>query len=174
MACSYQRQKFTDYDVQFLEAIANILSQAIEQHRSQEELRLLASAVHNAQDSILITNTNLKSPGPEIVFVNPAFTRMTGYSASEAIGNTPRMLQGPDTDPKVLDRLREDLSAGRVFYGETINYRKDGTEFYNGWHIEPIYDSKGEVTHYLAIQRDITDRKKAEEQLYYRRCTFLG
>ncbi|MGK7901376.1 MAG: EAL domain-containing protein [Hormoscilla sp.] len=167
LACSRQRQKFTDYDVQFLEAIAKILSQAIEQHRSQEELRLLASAVHNAQDSILITNTNLKSPGPEIVFVNPAFTRMTGYSAEDAIGKTPRMLQGRDTDPKVLDRLRQDLSAGRVFYGEAINYRKDGTAFYNGWHIEPIYDSKGEVTHYLAIQRDITDRKKAEEQLYY-------
>ncbi len=167
LACSRQRQKFTDYDLQFLEAIAKILSQAIEQHRSQEELRLLASAVHNAQDSILITNTNLKSPGPEIVFVNPAFTRMTGYTAQEAIGKTPRMLQGPETDPKVLDRLRQDLSAGRVFYGETINYRKDGTAFYNGWHIEPIYDSKGEVTHYLAIQRDITDRKKAEDQLYY-------
>lgn len=167
LACSYQRQKFTDYDVQFLEAIATILSQAIEQQRSQEELRLLASAVHHAQDSILITTTNLKSPGPEIVFVNPAFTRMTGYSAEDAIGKTPRILQGPDTDPKVLDRLRQDLSAGRVFYGEAINYRKDGKAFYNGWHIEPIYDIQGEVTHYLAIQRDITDRKKAEEQLYY-------
>ena len=162
-----QPQPFSGDDAQFLEAIADILARAIAQQRSLERLRLLASAVQHAEESILITTTELTPPGPQIVFVNPAFTKITGYPASEAIGKTPRILQGPQTDRSVLKRLRKDLLEGRVFYGEVINYRKDGTPFYNEWHIEPIRDDLGKVTHYLGMQRDITQRKQAEERLYY-------
>lgn len=158
---------FSAEERDFTQTIANVLAQAIERQRADEQLRLLASAVHSAQDSILITTTLLDNPGPKIVFVNPAFTRMTGYTAAEVIGQTPRLLQGPKTDPAVLQRLRENLQQGKVFYGETVNYRKDGSEFYNGWHIEPIRDSRGEISHYLAIQRDITESKQAEERLRY-------
>ena len=162
-----QEYSFDREDLRFLEDIGDILAQAISQQRSQEQLRLLASAVQHAEESILITTTQMNEPGPEIIFVNPAFTKMTGYSAQEAIGKTPRILQGPQTDRSVLDRLRKDLSQRQVFYGEAINYRKDGTPFYNEWHIEPILDSLGNNTHYLAIQRDVTKRKQAEERLYY-------
>ncbi|MGE5659214.1 MAG: EAL domain-containing protein [Actinomycetota bacterium] len=167
VAHSTSQRQFTQDDIHFLQAIANLLAQAIERHRSEEQMRLLASAVHYAQDSILITTTQLKQPGPEIVFVNPAFTKMTGYTAAEVIGKTPRILQGPKTESAVLERLRYNLTHGEVFYGEAINYRKDGTEFYNGWHIEPIHDSHGEISHYLAIQRDISDRKRTEETLLH-------
>ncbi|MGC9503524.1 putative bifunctional diguanylate cyclase/phosphodiesterase [Baaleninema sp.] len=130
-------------------------------------MRLLAAAVHHAEESILITTPTLDRPGPRIVFVNPAFTKLTGYTAEEAIGRTPRMLQGPKTDRAVLKRLRKTLERGDIFYGEAVNYRKDGTEFYNEWHIEPILDQTGRITHYLAIQRDVTARRHAENQLRY-------
>lgn len=135
--------------------------------QNDPQLRLLAAAVHHAEDSILITTTALDLPGPEIVFVNPAFTKLTGYTAEDAIGKTPRILQGPKTDREMLGRLRKTLERGEIFYGEAINYRKDGTPFYNEWHIEPICDEAGNVTHYLAIQRDVTARRYAENELRY-------
>lgn len=166
-AHSKKKRRFAQDDIHFLQAIANVLAQAIERHRAEEQMRLLASAVNSAEDSILITTTHLQLPGPEIVFVNSAFTKMSGYTAAEVIGLTPRILQGPKTDQAVLERLRQNLAQGEVFYGEAINYRKDGTEFYNGWHIEPIRDGRGEISHYLAIQRDITDRKRSEAELLH-------
>jgi diguanylate cyclase (GGDEF)-like protein/PAS domain S-box-containing protein len=134
---------------------------------NEEQLTLLAAAVHSAHDSIVITTTELDYPGPEIVFVNQAFTKMTGYQPSEIIGKTPRILQGPNTDRTVFKNLKQLLRSGKVFFGETINYRKDGTEFYNQWHIESITNSEGDVTHYLAIQRDVTDKINAQKKLVY-------
>ncbi|MEB3887179.1 EAL domain-containing protein [Lyngbya sp. CCY1209] len=132
-----------------------------------EQLKLLAAAVCFAEDSVVITSSNLEFPGPEIVFVNRAFTRMTGYRSEDALGQTPRILQGEKTDRAALERMKADLKAGRVFYGEAINYRKDGTEFVNEWHIEPIYNDRKQITHYVAIQRDITGRKQEEARLIY-------
>ncbi len=135
--------------------------------KAEEQLRLLAAAVEHAEDSILITSTEMTFPGPEIVFVNRAFTKMTGYTAQEVLGQSPRILQGSKTERAVLDRLRQNLGEEKIFYGEAINYRKDGTEFYNEWHIEPIRNSTNQITHYLAIQRDITQRKQMEAKLRY-------
>lgn len=102
-----------------------------------EHLKLLATAVCCAEDSVVITSANLEFPGPEIVFVSKAFTRMTGYGPTEAIGQTPRIWQGEKTDRTIWERMKLDLKAVGVFYGQTINYRKDGREFVNEWHIEP-------------------------------------
>ncbi|BAQ66099.1 bifunctional diguanylate cyclase/phosphodiesterase [Geminocystis sp. NIES-3709] len=136
-------------------------------NNNEEQITLLAAAVHSAHDSIVITTTELDYPGPEIVFVNKAFSQMTGYQPSEIIGKTPRILQGPNTDRKVFKNLKTLLRNGQVFFGEAINYRKDGTEFYNQWHIEPITNSEGELTHYLAIQRDVTDKINTRKKLIY-------
>jgi PAS domain S-box-containing protein len=133
--------------------------------QAEELLRLLNSAVLQSKESILITDPELDSPGPRIVFVNPAFTRMTGYSTEEVIGKSPRMLQGPRTDRAVLERLRRNLTRGEVFEGEAINYGKDGREFYLEWQVAPLRDAEGEITHFVAIQRDITLRKQSEEAL---------
>lgn len=124
--------------------------------------KLLASVVHFSEDSIIVTDKDLDSPGPHIVYVNPGFTRMTGYLPEEVIGKTPRILQGPKTDPAVLKHLRRTLEEGKVFFGQAVNYRKDGSEFWNEWHIEPIRDDDGQVTHFIAIQHDITERKNNE------------
>jgi PAS domain S-box-containing protein len=133
-----------------------------EQKRAERSLQLLNSAVMQSKESILITEALLEVPGPRIIFVNPAFTAMTGYAAEEVLGKTPRLLQGPHTDRAVLRRLRKTLQAGDHFEGETINYRKDGTEFLLEWQIAPIRTAAGVTTHFVAIQRDITERRKGE------------
>jgi len=91
---------------------------------------------------------------------------MTGYNEEEVIGKTPRILQGPRTDKATLSRLRHDLERGKVFSGETINYRKDGKEFNLEWQIAPLRNTAGKITNFVAIQRDITERKRLEAQLF--------
>jgi len=145
--------------------ITGIASDITERKRAEEELRLLGSAVEQSKESIVITDAELDLPGPRILFVNPAFTQMTGYTAAEAIGKTPRILQGPHTDKTVLRRLRQNLERGEVFAGEAINYRKDGKEFNLEWQIAPLRNAGGKITHFVAIQRDITERKRLEAQL---------
>ena len=126
---------------------------------------LIETAVQQSHDAVVITTADLEYPGPTIVFVNEAFTKLTGYAPEEIIGRSPRILQGPKTSRSILDMLREHLSNGRPYLGETVNYRKDGTEFFTEWHITPVRDSEGTVTHFFSIQRDISNRKSAEEHL---------
>ena len=140
-------------------------AQIAERKQTEESLRLLGSAVEQSKESILITDAQLDLPGPRIVFVNPAFTQMTGYTAGEIIGKTPRILQGPNTDRAVRERLRQTLARGEAFHAEAINYRKDGTEFAIEWDIAPIRNARGTLTHFVSIQRDMTGRKRLEEQL---------
>lgn len=140
-------------------------AEAATRERARESLQLLGAAVEQSKESIIITDAQLDLPGPKIQFVNPAFTAMTGYPAAEALGKTPRMLQGPRTDKAVTERLRQCLEKGEVFAGETINYRKDGTAYFVEWQVAPVRDAGGKTTHFMAIQRDITARKQAEEQL---------
>lgn len=136
-----------------------------ERKRDEEQLMLLQAAVTQADDAIMITDARLDAPGPSIVFVNPALTRMTGYSAEELIGNNPRLLQGPKTERAVLDQLRHALSTGGRFHGRAVNYRKDGSEFLLEWHITPIRRQDQVITHYVAVQRDVTEQVQAETTL---------
>src|SRR5262245_53951184 len=107
----------------------------------------------------------LDPPGPQIVYVNPAFTKMTGYALEEVIGKTPHILQGPKTDRSVLVRLCKDCAEGKVFHGETVNYRKDGSEFHLEWTAGPVRDECSKVTHFAAAQQDVTGRWQVEEEL---------
>lgn len=129
---------------------------------SEKNLQLLESSIREDYDSILITELDLEAPGPKIVYVNDGFTRLTGYTREEVVGKTPRILQGPKTDRDVLERLKKSLQEGKSFFGQTINYRKDGTEFVNQWDIHPLYNEKGEITHWVSYQHDISKRKRAE------------
>lgn len=136
-----------------------------ERQRAEESARFLGSAVEQSKESIVITDAELDLPGPRIIFVNPSFTQMTGYTAEECMGKSPRILQGPRTDRAVLNRLRQNLQRGEIFAGEAINYRKDGTEFDLEWQIAPLRKPDGTITHFVAIQRDITERKRLEALL---------
>jgi PAS domain S-box-containing protein len=115
-------------------------------------------------EGILVTGPHLDQPGPLIEYVNPSFARMTGYESHELIGRTPRILQGPNTDRAVLDRLREALTAGQPFRGEAVNYRKDGTEYVVEWLITPVLEPDGRISRWVSAQRDITERRMAEAQ----------
>ncbi len=136
-----------------------------EKDRAEKSLGLLENAIRSDYDSIVVTTLELDKPGPEIVYVNDGFTSMTGYSREEAIGNSPRMLQGEKTDRAVLDRLKKRLREGHSFFGHTVNYRKDGTEFINQWDIHPLTNNEGEITHWVSYQHDITERKRSEKRV---------
>jgi PAS domain S-box-containing protein len=116
---------------------------------------LFEAACEHAFESVLITTGNEGEGGYPIVYVNQAFTAMTGYEADEVIGKSPGILQGPKTDSAVIERLASDLSAGRTFHGQAVNYRKDGSEFMLEWKVTPFADAQGEITHLISVQREV-------------------
>jgi len=118
--------------------------------------RLLKASIEESFNSIIITEAGIGYP---IIYVNPAFCELTGYGSHEVVGKSPSILQGPKTDQKVLERLNADLSQGRVFHGRAINYRKDGTEFMMEWKIAPVHNEKNDITHYVAIQRNVSGKE---------------
>jgi PAS domain S-box-containing protein len=136
------------------------------QEKEEFELssKFFKKAVENAIDSIVITGPDLDSPGPRIVYVNPAFTKMTGYGYSEAVGKSPRFLQGKNTDKDILRKVGRLLRRGKSVREEIINYRKDGSEYVIEWHIAPVF-SKGKIINWVSIQRDITYRKQLEKAI---------
>ena len=132
----------------------------------EEQLRLLELVVVNTNDSVLITEAEpIDPPGPRIVYVNPAFERMTGYSLEEVIAQTPRILQGAKTNRAELARIRAALQTWQPVRVDLINYRKDGSEFWVDLSIVPVADENGWFTHWVSVQRDISDRKQAEVEL---------
>jgi len=136
-----------------------------EKQQAEQSVDLLERAIKHDYDAIVITELNYEKPGPKIVYVNKGFCNMTGYSKEEVIGKTPRILQGPKTDRAVLDRLKKRLKEGQSFFGQAVNYKKDGSEFVNQWDIHPLTNDDGEITHWVSYQHDITERKRAEKTL---------
>ena len=129
---------------------------------------LLEPIVDEISDIIIITTVNEHPDGKsdlEIVFVNPAFTRMTGYAAQEVIGRRPGFLQGPDTDPEERRRIGEALRARQPVRSQVLNYAKDGRPYWLDMKIIPLADETGIVTHFAAVERDITDQKATEKRL---------
>jgi PAS domain S-box-containing protein len=136
-----------------------------ERQQKEQELRLSNQAIAASSDGIVIADAR-KADMP-ITYVNPAFERLTGYEAQEVIGKNCRFLQGKDTDQPGLDELREAVREGKGCKVILSNYRKNGTLFWNELSISPIYDADGNLTHFVGIQSDITDRKVAQEALHY-------
>jgi len=133
--------------------------------QTQAKMELLKAAVESANDAVIITEAQLDAPGPRIEYVNPAFCSMTGYDPLEILGKTPRILQGPKTDRSLIQRIRSDLRDTQSFHGETVNYRKDGTEYFVEWRITALRDEVGEVMYWVAIQRDVTGRVHNDQTL---------
>ena len=129
------------------------------------QFQLLKTAIEESNESVIIMTAQLDPPGPQIVYVNLAFTKMTGYALEDVIGKTPHILQGPKTNRAVISQFCKDCVTGKVFYGETINYRKDRSEIFLDWHVGPVRNACGEVTYFAAALRDVTERRRAEEEL---------
>lgn len=131
-----------------------------ENQRVKDEVWLKTRAMEAAVDGISLSDPS--QPDNPLIYVNPSFERMTGYTRDEAIGRNCRFLQGPDTDPLAIAEIRSALSEERSCLVTLLNYRKDGTPFWNEFSISPIHDERGKVVSFVGIQTDITARMQAE------------
>ncbi|MGB9631954.1 MAG: PAS domain S-box protein [Chloroflexaceae bacterium] len=148
------------------EGVAVYFRDVTRRRAMEDQLRLLEAAVARLNDIVMITEAApIDEPGPRIVFVNDAFERVTGYSRAEALGRTPRILQGPRTQRGELDRVRAALERCEYVSIRVINYKKFGCEFWNEFNIVPITNAEGACTHFVSIQRDVTEQLALEEQL---------
>lgn len=142
------------------------LTDLTETRRVDSRLRMFELAVENCLEPIVITEAEpIDLPGPRMVYVNKAFTEVTGYTREEALGQSPRILQGPKSQRKELDKIRVALTRWKTIKVELLNYRKDGTEFWVELGIFPVADETGWYTHWVAVQRDITQKKLFEETI---------
>lgn len=150
----------------FLGTVVDLTVRRALQHEVASNVALLESVVTHANDGVLITEADpINAPdGPRILYINPAFSAMSGYSLAEICGKTPRILQGPKTDRRELDRLRDALKAWKPVRAELVNYAKNGAEFHIEVDISPVARPDGSFTHWVAIQRNITERREQAEQ----------
>jgi PAS domain S-box-containing protein len=154
-----------------IDGLVAVVADITTQKRQEEQVRLLQSVVVNTNDAVVITaaepinQESIDHLGPQILYVNEAFTKITGYSPEEVLGKTPRILQGAKTDRAELAKIRSALAHWEVVTVEVINYRKDGSEFWNEFSIVPVTNKDGCYTHWIAIQRDTTSRRQAEQAL---------
>ena len=161
----HERHAPSPEELELAHACAHIAGIAIERQRAEHELKLLQTSVAHLNDLIVITEAEpVSEPGPKLLFVNDAFTRRTGYSLEEVLGRTPRLLQGPLTQRDELDRIRAALQAWQPVRAELINYTKSGEPFWLQLDIVPVADASGWYTHWVSVERDITDAKRAEAE----------
>ncbi|HEV2381097.1 MAG TPA: PAS domain S-box protein [Terriglobia bacterium] len=143
-----------------LTGASSIARDITERKRGEAENLRLAAAVEQAADGIMIT-------GPEgtIQYVNPAFTKMTGYASAEVLGRNPRLLKSDRHDAELYRQLWSTVLDGKTWHGEIVNRRKDGTLYTEETTITPVRDARGTITDFIAIKQDVTDRNRAQEAL---------
>lgn len=128
--------------------------------QGEKERKILLEAIE--QSYVIIVMTDLAG---HILYVNPTFENITGYSYGEVIGKNPRILKSGLTDPKIYEKMWAAITKGEIWQGEQINRRKDGSLYYEESRITPIYDSNKELKYFLAIKHDISERKLLELKL---------
>ena len=163
------------YEGEEFEGSVGILRDVSEEQRRREELETKRRAIDEAPVGIAITNPD-REDNP-MTYVNDRFVEMTGYDRDESIGANCRFLQGPDTDEETVAELRRAIDAGESTSVELLNYRKDGTEFWNRVSIAPIRDADGSVTNWVGFQEDITafvERERALERQNERLDSFAS
>ncbi len=133
--------------------------------QTESQLRILQRSLEASSNGVVITDARL--PDHPILYVNPAFERITGYSEEEVVGRNCRFLQGPDRDESALTSLRQALEAGREAHAILRNIRKDGQVFWNHLFVSPVYDETGALSHYVGVQNDISEQKRQETELIY-------
>lgn len=145
--------------IAFEGTVQDITSRKVEEQR----LKLLESVITNTKDAVLITEAEpIDEPGPKIIYVNKAFTKMTGYEADEVIGKSPRILQGSKTDKQERAKLSKAIKNWQPYETTVINYKKTGEEFWVNFSISPVADESGWFTHWIAIQKDVTEQKNKD------------
>lgn len=121
------------------------------------DLHILITILEALELGVLVTG--LSEDDSPILYANASFERLTGYPRPELVGRNCRLLQGPESDPATVERIREAVRTGEFFDGEIVNYRKDGTSFLNRLRIHPVRAARGMVTHFVGIQSDVTSER---------------
>ena len=130
----------------------------------EDKALLFQAALDQSYNSVVITDANSTGDGPRIVYANPSFESMTGYSVTELTGKSPKILQGPLTDRRVIEEMRICMRTGKYFEGSTINYNKDGYPYNVEWSISPIKDQAGVIQYFISVQKNITAFIKAQQE----------
>ncbi|MEF8820856.1 MAG: PAS domain S-box protein [Halovenus sp.] len=146
-----------------ISAFVAVQTDITERKQREEALERRTQAIERAPVGITISDP-AQSDNP-LIYVNEAFEQLTGYTAAETTGRNCRFLQGENTDPDQVARLRAAIDAEEPVTVELRNYRKNGTEFWNQLTVAPVRDDSGEVVNYVGFQQDVTDRKQREKQL---------
>jgi polar amino acid transport system substrate-binding protein len=147
-------------------AIKRDISEAV---RTRTRLKLVETAIQETEQGILITDADPHGLGPTIQYVNAGFSRITGFSRDDAVGQRTGILRGPETDPEQIAQFTQALAAGTGFSME-INYRrKDGSPYLAELHYSPVHDDQGKQNHFIGLLSDIGPRKEAEEALRHAR-----
>lgn len=126
----------------------------------------MASALDALAEGVMVAEADLDAAGSVIVYVNPAWERMTGYAAAEAVGASARLLHGPATSTRVLERVRDALETDGETTFEVVAYRRDGTAFNMAAHVSPLRDGNGRLTHLVAVQRDVSGDRRTAARLH--------
>jgi PAS domain S-box-containing protein len=147
--------------IRMIGAIQDITKQKEEEQR----LKLLETVITQSKDSIIITEANFNNASiPKIIYVNPAFTIMSGYKSEEIIGKTPNLFKGPNSDKQEYKKLITALKNKEECLIETISYKKSKEEYWVRFSMIPIYNSENELSHWISIQRDVSEEKKQEKE----------
>ncbi|RME46608.1 MAG: PAS domain S-box protein, partial [Caldilineae bacterium] len=154
-----QPASFTPEDLELAWSVAGQVSGALAHAHAERERRLLATAIEQAAESVVITDS-----AGTILYVNPAFEAVTGYTRAEAIGRNPRILKSGKQDPAFYRHLWQTITAGEVWHGKFVNRHKDGSLFTEEATITPVRDAGGRITHFVAVKRNTTREEHLEEQ----------
>jgi len=129
-----------------------------QRRKREQDLLILSKAIKNASSSVIVTDVE-----GNIVYVNPSFTKLTGYEFEEAVGHNPRIIKSGLHDKGFYEELWKTIAGGQSWSGEILNRRNDGTRFWMAARISPVFDKHGKITHYVGVQNDITQKKELEQ-----------
>jgi len=148
-----------DHERTYLKKLPVTVENAIRRHKAEEQVRKLTRAVEQSPATVVITDTE-----GHIEYVNPKFTSLTGYTSDEVVGKNPRVLKSGKQSREFYEQLWTTILAGREWRGEFHNRKKDGELFWEFSSISPVRDRDGNVTHFVAVKEDVTERKQLEEE----------
>ena len=147
-------------EIVFLESVAHTLSGIVRRKQADERLHLQSVILETAANAIMVTDSKDK-----IIWTNPAFSQLTGYTPQEAAGSSMQILRSGEHDPEIYKSIYEQVMSGKVWHGELIDKRKDDTFFTNEQTTTPVMDENGQIAYFVSIMQDVTERKHAENEL---------
>ncbi|MFQ5613333.1 MAG: PAS domain S-box protein, partial [Anaerolineae bacterium] len=154
-------RRFSRQEIALVQSVADQMAGVLAQARLAQRHQLLSTAIEQASETVLITDVN-----DNIIYVNPAFERVTGYSPAEVIGRSPHFLASGKHDEAFFQEMRDTINAGQVWRGRVTNKKKDGTLFTEDVTISPIRGKNGEVVNFVEVKRDVTRELELEEQYH--------